>query len=60
MIVDDNMVHKVLHKIEMIIYIEKCGDTNVLMETDDNLPDDVTLKNFVILITCAVKEWGKF
>ena len=44
LIVDDNMVHKVLQKIKMIIYIEKCDDTNVLIETHDNLPDDATLK----------------
>ena len=51
---------KVLHKIKMVIYIEKCDDVNVLIETDDRLPDDITLKNVLILIKCAVKDGGKF
>ena len=60
LIVDDNMLDKVLHKIKMVIYIKKYDDTNVLIETDDKLPDDITLKNVVILIKCAFKDGGKF
>ena len=60
LIVDDNMLDKVLHKIKMVIYIKKHDDTNVLIETDDKLPDDITLKNVVILIKCAIKDGGKF
>ena len=59
LIVDDNMLDKVLHKIKMVIYIKKYDDTNVLIETDDKLPDDITLKNVVILIKCAIKDGGK-
>ena len=32
---------------EMIVGIEKCDDTKILIETDGKLPDDVTLKNVV-------------
>ena len=60
LIVDDNILGKVLHKIKMVIYIKKYDDTNVLIETDDKLPDDITLKNVVILIKCALKDGGKF
>ena len=60
LVVDDNMLDKVLHKIKMVIYIEKCDDANVLVETDDKLPDDITLKNVVTLIKCAIKDGGKF
>ena len=30
-------------KMEMIIGIEKCDDTKILIETDGKLPDDVTV-----------------
>ena len=31
-----------------------------MIDTDDKLPDDITLKNIVILITFTVKDYGKF
>ena len=31
-----------------------------MIETDDVLPDDVALKNFVILMTCVLKDDHKF
>ena len=40
--VDDYIRNKVLHKIKEIIDIE------ILIDTDDQLPDDITLKNVVI------------
>ena len=43
------MLGKVIHKIKEIIGIEKFDDTKVLIETDYKLPDDITLKNVVIL-----------
>ena len=46
--VDDNNLDKVLDNIQKIIGIEKLDDTNILIETDDKLPDDITLKNAVI------------
>ena len=46
--VDDNNLDKVLDNIQKIIGIEKLDDTNILIETDDKLPDDITLKNAMI------------
>ena len=46
--VDDNNLDKVLDNMQKIIGIEKLDDTNILIETDDKLPDDITLKNTVI------------
>ena len=31
-----------------------------MIDTDDKLPDDITLKNVVILMTCIIKNYGKF
>ena len=44
---DDNILVKVLDKIK-IINIEKLDGTKILIDTDDELPDDITLKNAVI------------
>ena len=38
----------------MIISIEKYDDTKILIEIDDKLPDGVTLKNAVILISAMI------
>ena len=48
--VDDYIRNKVLHKIKEIIDIE------ILIDTDDQLPDDITLKNVVIWITCDIQD----
>ena len=53
MIVDDYTLDKVLDKIKMITSIEEFNDTKILVETDDKLPDDVTLKIVALLITCV-------
>ena len=53
MIVDDYTLDKVLDKIKMIISIEEFNDTKILVETDDKLSDDVTLKIVALLITCV-------
>ena len=45
-----------LAKIKMIIGISKFDGTKSLIEEDDKLPDDITLKNFVLLIICAFKD----
>ena len=47
-------------KIKEIICIEKFDDTKVLTETDDKLPDDITFKNDVILMTCVIKDDDRF
>ena len=58
--VDDYMLDKVLEQIKKIIGIEEFDDIKILIETDDNLADDVTLKSVVILITCVMKNGDKF
>ena len=58
--VDDYMLDKVLDKIKEIIGIEKFDDTKILIGMDDKLPDDITLKNFVILTACVIKDGNKF
>ena len=55
-----NILNKVLDKVKMIIGIENFDDTKILIETDDKLPDDITLKNAVILVTSVIKDKGKF
>ena len=42
------------------IGIEKLDDTKILIDTDDKLSDDITLKNDVILMACVVKDGDKF
>ena len=59
LMVNDYMLDKVLGKFKETISIVKFDDTKILIDTDDKLPDYVTLKN-VILITCIMKDNGKF
>ena len=61
-LVDDYMLDKVLKKyrIKEIIGVEKFDNTKILIHTDDELPDDITLKNVVIAITCIIKDENKF
>ena len=54
------MLDKVSDKNKMMIRIEKMDDTKILIQTDDKLLDDVTLKNVVILIICAFKNDDSF
>ena len=35
-------------------------DSDITVETDDKLPDDITLKNVVMLITCLIKDRDNF
>ena len=35
-------------------------DTKILVDTDDKLLDDIIFKNVVKLITCVIKNDGKF
>ena len=54
------MLHKVLAKIQEIIGIAKFDNTKILTDTDNELPDDITIKNVVIIIICIIKDDGKF
>ena len=58
--VDDCMLDQELDKIRKTIGIEKFDDTKILIDTDDKLPNNITLKNVVILMTCVIKDDGKF
>ena len=58
--VDDCMLVKVLESIKKVMGIEKFDDTEILFNTNDKLSDDFTLKNIVILMTCIIKDYGKF
>ena len=52
--VNDYIIDKVLDKIKETIDISKFDDTKILTDTDDKLPDYITLKNAGILITCII------
>ena len=45
--VDDYIVDKALDNIKEIISIEKIDDAKILIETDDKLPADITLKKML-------------
>ena len=47
--VNDYIQDEVLDKIKETIAIVKFDDTKTLFDTDDKLPDYITLKNIVIL-----------
>ena len=53
--VDYYMLDKVLDKIKEMIDIENFDYTKILIDTDDKLSDDITLKNVVILVTVLLK-----
>ena len=57
--VDDYTLNKILDKIKRI-GIKKLEDTKILIDEDDKLPDDISLKNVVILMTCVVKDGDEF
>ena len=54
------MLDRVLDKIKMKIGIENFDDTKILIDTDDTLTDEITLKNVVILILCIIKDGEYF
>ena len=60
MILDINILDKVLVKIKIKIGIGKFDDTKKLIDTDNKLADKITLKNIVILISCVIKDDDNF
>ena len=54
------MLDKVLSKIKKISGIETLDDSKILIKTDDEFRDSITLKNVVILMTCVIKNYNKF
>ena len=57
---DDYILDKVLDKIKEKVRIVRFDDTKILIDTDNKLPDYITLKNVVILITYVIKDDAKF
>ena len=51
LMIHDYILHKVLDRIKEIISTEKLDDTKLLIDTNDKLPDDITLINVMILMT---------
>ena len=47
-------------QIEELVGIKIFDDTKVLIDTNDKLPDDITLKDVMILMTCFIKDGDKF
>ena len=58
--VDDDMLDKVLDKITKIVGIEKFDSLMTLIDTNDKLPDDITLISALILMKCVMKDGGKY
>ena len=50
--VDDYMLNEVLEKIKEIIGIDKFNDSKILINTYDELPNDITLTIFVVNDVC--------
>ena len=48
------------YQIKEILVIEKFDNTKILIDADDKLPNDITLRNVLILITCIIKDDNKF
>ena len=55
-----NMLDKVLDKIKETKDIVKFDDTKISIVMDDKIPDYITFKNVVVLITCVTKDDAKF
>ena len=58
--VADYILNKVLDKIKEIIDIEQFDNTNILMDTDDTMSYDITLKKVDLFITSVTKGDNKF
>ena len=50
------MLNEILDKINLVIAIEAFDNTNILIDTNDKLPDHISLKDVIILITCIIKD----
>ena len=56
--VHDYTIDKLLGKIKRISF-EKRENIRIWIDGNDKLPNDITLKNSVILITCVIKNGDK-
>ena len=57
MLLDDYVVYKELNKIKKKIGSGKLDDPKILIDADDKLQN---FKNVMILMTCVIKDDGKF
>ena len=57
---NDYILDKVLGKTEEMIGTEKLDNTNIFIDADDKLWNDIILKDIVILITCVITDDNKF
>ena len=55
-----NILDEVLYKIKKIIGIKNFNDTEILIDKDNKLPLDITLKSDVILVACVTEDDNKF
>ena len=60
LMVKDYVIDKVLDRTSKIIGIEKFDNIKILIDRDDILSSDITFKNTVVLMTSAIKDYGKF
>ena len=60
LMVHDYMLNKALDKVKGIISTDNFDNAKILIDADDKLPSYIALNNFVILMTCVVKDDGKF
>ena len=54
MMIDNYMLNQVLDKTKNRKDIEHFDNTKILIDTDDKLPNNITLKDFLILMTCVI------
>ena len=59
LMVDDYVLEILLDKSKRI-GIEKLDDSKILIDADDRLPDNITFKKTLILMTCVIKSHDKF
>ena len=58
--VDEYILEHMLEKSKEIKSIEKLDDTEILIDIDDTLGDETTLKNVVMIISCIMKNYDNF
>ena len=57
LMVDGCMINKVLSKVKEVTGIEKFDNNEILIDTDDKLPDDITLKKCCGINDMCCKRW---
>ena len=58
--VEDYIQHRALSRIKVIVSIEEFDNTEILVDIDDKLPDNIMHKNVLILMTRIIKDDGNF